>query len=103
MKNYDEISVKKHPFSIYISYLQWREQTGWVHSPLSSLEGSFWKTGDSGESGMEEGHVVEDRDTILPLLLSPFKRMSQWSDIEELVDPAQWDNKDCLVAGPYFS
>lgn len=52
---------------------------------------------------MEEGHVVEDRDTILPLLLSPFKRMSQWSDMEELVEPVQGDNKDCLVASPCFS
>lgn len=53
---------------------------------------------------MVEGHVVEDRETILPLLLSPFKRMSQWSDMEELVEPAQGNNQDCLVAAsPCFS
>lgn len=51
---------------------------------------------------MVEGHVVEDRETILPLLLSPFKRMSQWSDMEELVEPAQGDNEDCLVAASPF-
>lgn len=53
---------------------------------------------------MVEGHVVEDRETILPLLLSPFKRMSQWSDMEELVEPAQGNDQDCLVAAsPCFS
>lgn len=55
--------------------------------PLSSLEPLSRKTGDSGESGMEDGQVVEDRDTKLPLLLSPVSRTSQWSDIDELVEP----------------
>lgn len=36
---------------------------------------------------MEEGKVVEERETMLPLLLSPVRRISQWSDTEELVDP----------------
>lgn len=36
---------------------------------------------------MEDGQVVDDRDTRLPLLLSPVRRISQWSDIDELVDP----------------
>lgn len=36
---------------------------------------------------MEDGQVVEDRDTRLPLLLSPVSRISQWSDMDELVDP----------------
>ena len=58
-----------------------------IDKPLSSLEGSSWKTGDSGESGMEEGQVVELRETTLPLLLSPARRISQWSDMEELVEP----------------
>ena len=55
--------------------------------PLSSLEPSSRKTGESGESGMEDGQVVEDRDTRLPLLLSTVSRISQWSDIDELVEP----------------
>lgn len=38
---------------------------------------------------MEDGQVVEDRDTRLPLLLSPVSRISQWSDIDELVDPVR--------------
>lgn len=45
------------------------------------------KTGDSGESGVEEGKVVEEWETMLPLLLAPVRRISQWSDTEELVDP----------------
>lgn len=57
------------------------------HLPLASLKPLSRKTGDSGESGMEDGQVVEDRDTKLPLLLSPVSRTSQWSDIDELVEP----------------
>lgn len=38
---------------------------------------------------MEEGQVVEDRETRLPLLLSPVSRINQWSDIDELVDPVR--------------
>lgn len=38
---------------------------------------------------MEDGQVVEDRETRLPLLLSPVSRISQWSDIDELVDPVK--------------
>lgn len=55
--------------------------------PLSLSVSSSRKTGESGESGMEEGKVVEERETMLPLLLSPVRRISQWSDTEELVDP----------------
>jgi len=51
------------------------------------LEPFSRKTGDSGKSGKEDGQVVEDRETMLPLLLSPVSRISQWSDIDELVDP----------------
>lgn len=36
---------------------------------------------------MEEGKVVEVRETMLPLLLSSLRRINQWSDIDELVDP----------------
>lgn len=36
---------------------------------------------------MEDGQVVEDRDTKLPLLLSPVSRTNQWSDTDELVEP----------------
>lgn len=36
---------------------------------------------------MEDGQVVEDRETMLPLLLSSVRRISQWSDIDDLVDP----------------
>lgn len=38
---------------------------------------------------MDDGQVVEDRETRLPLLLSPVRRTSQWSDIDELVDPVR--------------
>lgn len=55
--------------------------------PLSSLGSFSMKTGDSGESGMEEGCVVDNRETTLHRLLSPVSRMSQWSDTDELVDP----------------
>lgn len=57
--------------------------------PLSSVEPLSRKTGDSGESSLDEGQVVEERETILPLLLSPASRISQWSDIHELVDPVR--------------
>lgn len=53
--------------------------------PRSSLKPLSRKTGDSGESGKDDGQVVED--TRLPLLLSPFSLISQWSDIDELVEP----------------
>lgn len=33
--------------------------------------------------------MVEERETTLPRLLSPVSRMSQWSDIDELVDPVR--------------
>lgn len=33
--------------------------------------------------------MVEDRETRLPLLLSPVRRISQWSDIDELVEPVR--------------
>lgn len=42
---------------------------------------------------MEDGQVVEDRDTRLPLLLSSVSRISQWSDIDELVDPVRHRGK----------
>lgn len=38
---------------------------------------------------MEDGQVVEERDTTLPLLLSPVSLISQWSDTEELVEPVR--------------
>lgn len=41
---------------------------------------------------MEGGNVVEVRETMLPLLLSSVSRISQWSDIDELVDP--WEHED---------
>lgn len=56
--------------------------------PRSSLKPLSRKTGDSGESGKEDGQVVDDRDTTLPLLLSPVSLISQWSDTDELVEPA---------------
>lgn len=40
---------------------------------------------------MDKGCVVDDRETTLPLLLSPVSRMSQWSDTDELVDPEEKD------------
>lgn len=40
---------------------------------------------------MEGGKVVEVRETMLPLLLSSLRRISQWLDIDELVDP--WQHK----------
>lgn len=39
---------------------------------------------------MEDGQVVDERDTRLPLLLSPFSRISQWSDMDELVEPFKY-------------
>lgn len=42
---------------------------------------------------MEDGQVVEKRDTRLPLLLSPVSLMSQWSDSEELVEPVRQRKK----------
>lgn len=57
--------------------------------PFSSLESLSRKTGDSGESGKDDGQMVDDRDTRLPLLLSPVSRISQWSDIDELVEPVR--------------
>lgn len=68
-------------------------------SPSSSLGGSSRKTGDSGESGTEEGQVVEERDTRLPLLLSPFRRTSQWSDMEELVEPTEGEREVSVTMG----
>ena len=38
---------------------------------------------------MEDGQVVEERDTRLPRLPSPVSLMSQWSDSEELVEPVR--------------
>lgn len=55
--------------------------------PLSSLKPLSRKTGDSGESGKEDGQVVDAWDTRLPLLLSPVSLISQWSDTDELVEP----------------
>lgn len=44
---------------------------------------------DSGESGTREAQAVDERDTVLPLLLSSVSLMSQWSDKDELVDPLE--------------
>lgn len=41
---------------------------------------------------MEGGKVVEVRETMLPRLLSSLRRINQWSDIDELVDP--WQHKE---------
>lgn len=49
------------------------------------------KTGDSGESGTKAGCAADDRETTLPLLLSPVSRTSQWSDTDELVEPNEKD------------
>lgn len=35
---------------------------------------------------------MEVRETMLPRLLSSVRRISQWSDMDELVDP--WERKD---------
>lgn len=43
---------------------------------------------------MEDWQVVEDRDTRLPLLLSPVSRISQWSDMDELVEPVRQVEKN---------
>lgn len=43
---------------------------------------------------MEEGKVVEVRETMLPLLLSSLRRINQWSDIDELVDPLATQRKE---------
>ena len=58
-------------------------------SPLSCFRELSSKTGGSGESGREEGQVVEWRDATLPLMLSSVSRISQWSDMEELVEPGR--------------
>lgn len=47
---------------------------------------------------MEEGCVVDNRETTLPLLLSPVSRMSQWSDTEELVDPKRIDREGSITS-----
>ena len=58
-------------------------------SPFSCFGGLSSKTGGSGESGREEGQAVEWRDATLLLMLSSVSRISQWSDIEELVEPGR--------------
>lgn len=43
--------------------------------------------------------MVEERDTKLPLLLSPVRRISQWSDMDELVEPDRERRKGRGVGG----
>lgn len=43
--------------------------------------------------------MVEERDTRLPLLLSPFRRTSQWSDMEELVEPTEGEREVSVTMG----
>lgn len=65
---------------------------------LLSLEPSVMKTGDSGESGTDEGAVMDDRDTRLPLLPSTESRISQWSDTDELVEPVRKTRQEKLFS-----
>lgn len=54
--------------------------------------GSSPNTGSSGESGTcvgPGGPGFGPPDTKLPLLLPPTSRTSQWSEVDELVEPAE--------------
>lgn len=56
------------------------------------LGGSSPNTGSSGDSGAcvgPGGPEVGPADTRLPLLLPPVSRTSQWSEVDELVEPAK--------------
>lgn len=55
------------------------------------LGGSSPNTGSSGDSGAcvgPGGPGLGPPDTMLPLLLPPTSRTSQWSEVDELVEPA---------------
>ena len=58
----------------------------------TALGGSSLNTGRSGDSGTCKGPMgpgTGPPDTTLPLLLPPASRTSQWSEVEELVEPAK--------------
>lgn len=62
------------------------------YSPVSVLRGSSSNTGSSGDSGVgvgPGGPDVDPPENRLSLLQSRVRRISQWSDVEELVEPAE--------------
>lgn len=64
--------------------------------------GSSPKTGSSGDSGAcvgPSGTGLGPPDTKLPLLLPPTSRTSQWSEADELVEPAGEGNGEEMCHG----